>query len=68
MRAADLAESILRGYAAIVCNWEATLAPDRGGGARTRRAVERLCELGTDIFVLSDADLATVDGRLQALS
>jgi trehalose/maltose hydrolase-like predicted phosphorylase len=62
-----VATALDRTFEAIVLDWDSTAVPDRQAGASGVRArVEALCGAGVHVFVVSDADVATVDGRLQA--
>jgi trehalose/maltose hydrolase-like predicted phosphorylase len=64
---ADLPAQLDRRFEAFVFDWEGTAVPDRQADASAvRAAVERLCALGADVAVLSDADLGDVDAQLGA--
>lgn len=58
---------LTRRFEAVVFGWEGTAVSDGEEDATpVRRLVERLCELGMDLAVVSEAQLADVDAQLAA--
>ncbi len=60
-------ELLARRFEAIVFDWDGIAAPDRPAAAtRLRPLVEDACEAGIELAILSEADVETVDGELEA--
>ena len=56
-----------RRFEAIVFDWDGTAVPDRYSDAgRVRGLVEEACALGLELAVVSERDVADVDGQLGA--
>lgn len=56
-----------RRFEAVIFDWDGTAVPDRQASAgRLRTVVERLCELGFDLVVVSGTHVGNVDGQLRA--
>jgi hypothetical protein len=56
-----------RRFEAVVFDWEGAAVPDREAPAgRVRRVVERLCERGFDVGIVSGTYVGSVDGQLAA--
>src|SRR5689334_979447 len=56
-----------RRFEAIVFDWDGTGVPDRSADAsRARAAVEKLCALGMDVFIVSGTHVGNVDEQLRA--
>ena len=62
-----IAAPLARRFEAIVFDWDGIAASDRPAAAtRLRRLVEDACEAGIELAIVSDADVETVDGELEA--
>ena len=62
-----IAALLARRFEAIVFDWDGIAAPDRPAAAtRLRRLVEDACEAGIELAIVSEADVETVDGELEA--
>ena len=62
-----IAAPLARRFEAIVFDWDGIAAPDRPAAAtRLRPLVEDACEAGIELAIVSEADVETVDGELEA--
>jgi hypothetical protein len=56
-----------RTFAAVVCDWDGTLVPDRRARVvGLRRAVETLCRFGVEVVIVSGTHVGNVDPQLGA--
>jgi hypothetical protein len=56
-----------RTFAAVVCDWDGTLVPDRHAKVvALRRAVESLCRFGVEVVIVSGTHVGNVDPQLGA--
>ncbi len=62
-----IAAPLARRFEAIVFDWDGIAAPDRPAAAtRLRRLVEEACNAGIELAIVSEADVETLDGELEA--
>ncbi|MBD0349489.1 MAG: hypothetical protein ICV59_10085, partial [Thermoleophilia bacterium] len=65
--AEPLAAELDRRFEAVVFDWDGTAVPDRQADASdVRRAIEALCALGMDFYIVTGTHLDNVDGQLGA--
>jgi len=63
----SISAALDRRFEAVVFDWDGTGVPDRtADAARVRAAVEQLCTLGMDVFIVSGTHVGNVDGQLRA--
>ena len=63
----ELPAALDRRFDAFVFDWDGTAVPDRhADAAAMRAAVERLCELGADVAVITGTHIGNVDPQLGA--
>jgi trehalose/maltose hydrolase-like predicted phosphorylase len=63
----ELPAALDRRFEAFVFDWDGTAVPDRKADASAMRAaVERLCELGADLAVITGTHIGNVDPQLGA--
>jgi trehalose/maltose hydrolase-like predicted phosphorylase len=56
-----------RTFAAVVCDWDGTLVPDRHAKVTgLRRAIEALCRFGVEVVIVSGTHVGNVDPQLGA--
>ena len=59
--------SLERRFEAVMFDWDGTAVADRGADAsEVRSVVERLCECGVDVAIVSGTHVDNVDGQLAA--
>ena len=62
-----LPKSLRRRFEALIFDWDGTAVPDRASDAsELRKTIERLCQLGMDIAVVTGTNADNVDSQLKA--